>query len=231
MLILFLECKTLDNWENPIGTASLELGMVGFASDGIIGNNFKTIGTPLLTSKIRLKPEIRYINKKEFFRYQRFANQRDLTYKLRYIDSISEKPEYVHLAISDRVGIIKSLNKAINVDIYQSIRTDDNLKIITTIDCVFSADYINLIRGAEAVYLYKDPNNIPIIQIAKEGKELNIPFKECVVLSYQTSSFCWGKDKRREIKLMGLRKNKGPCAGHLERTADKLIRDLNYFKL
>lgn len=229
LIATLVSCSTYERILATPQSTPLELGMIGDLDATVTSKEFQTMGIPQLDGKIRLTPVFKSFNDLDYNAYKKLRKQEALDFKVRYIDSLPNKPQYVRLELQDRVGFLTELNAEKNSELKEQILTNTEADIITRIDWVVSEMAIERIKAADAVFLGQNYQHIPRIIISKNNQLTEMLFSEGLVLSYEVSQFCWGLDSRNEPKLMAIVENGKPCAGALKHNGNKLKKEKNLF--
>lgn len=198
LLPLLISCSQL-KYKKTVETKLPELATIGVFEKYPLGNYEQTKTVPLLNQSIRLK-------------YELISIEQSLAYSILKPDSITSRLDstLVSFSILDQFGLIQELNE--NKELFEFLKTKENLKIVTTIEMLFPKDILEKIKQCEEIYLTSERNKILSIQLQKNNKLLQqIEFSQGKIVDYSASNLCWGSPKGFKVQIIDLVTNGENC--------------------
>lgn len=220
LFIVCTACQTtkIKNDTYTIATSAPELGAIGQSQKNTKQENSFAVRTlPKLENKIRVTIGIVPFNRKLNKVYTSKARYNQNQTKVAYIDSLPKKPELVTIKILDITGLVSELNAAHNEDVFRLLRDTENSKIINSIAVSLSVDEITKIRQSDAYYLINSQEKKYTIALYKSGKKTDIiDINTESIVGYQTSTFCWATNQKRQWYIADIVEGSSNCSGNTQ---------------
>ncbi len=217
LLTLIVSCKTIQvkNDTFKISQSNVELGGLG-ESKSLFGvkNNFETTSFLTLNEKIKVEisviPFTKTINKT----YQNKAKFNQNLAKIKYVDSLPNKPEAVSLKVLDISSLVNEINQDYNAKQYTFIKDNQRTSIVTSVLVYLSTEELTKVRQADTYYLIQTDVAKYNIALYKEGKKVDyIDLANSVVLGYEVSKFCWSENQRGKWQVGDIVDKNSSCKG------------------
>lgn len=223
LLVCLTSCKLVSIGQESAKTLSSKpmLGTVGSYQDDIISSEFTPAGVPEFEDRIKLSVERVFFTKQTLKHYNaKTLNKED---KLRIVDSLDLKPSYLKLGISDKVGLVNSLNNAKNKDLKNYIEVTRDKTILTSVWIHFPEEFANLLEKAKELYLVNNHKSSYSIEVLNMDNSTQIlSFSEGTAFGYNFSGFCWQENYRHEAVIAALREVNGPCPGNTKKNPERV---------
>lgn len=197
------------------------LGAVGSFQDDIISSNFNEAGVPEFEGKIKLSVEKVFFNKQTLKQY----NNKTLNKKnvLRIVDSLDLKPSYLKLEISDKVGLVNTLNNAKNKELKNYIEVTRDKNILTSVWMYFPMKFSNIMENAKELYLINNnKSSYSIEALNMDNTRQILSFKEGTAFGYNFSGFCWTENNKHEAVIATFREVNESCPGNTKKNPEKV---------
>ncbi|MEL4309118.1 hypothetical protein [Joostella sp. CR20] len=232
LVVLCYSCKTVtvNNDNQIISDSQPQLGAIGFLESRLVlekeikRHTFKTVMLPSLESKIRLELHKEKFDKKRYTAYLNTSPKNE--YQVSYIDSISTKPEFLSLQLSDRLEYIEHLKG--DVKLINYLKDKPELQSVTSISIVVKPELVSFFNNAESIFLVYDKKlkeyHIELMEYS--GAKQKVYFNDVIVFAFNTSGFCWGANYKRQVELKML--SDGGCSKGLKKKATRVNIEKDY---
>lgn len=185
--------------------------------------DFETITTAILKNKIRIRISEVPFTEKSFNSYTEQLKYLGKTTNLSYIDSIKEKPYFVVVELTDKVGYITELNNEYNKEVLKYLKQSEDLELVSSISLVLQKNELQTIQKADDFYLETSQNKKVLLFCFQKGKEIGkLDLNSGFVLEYQVSNFCWGKTETDIIELFDIIKTGHSCSQGTYKNANEI---------
>lgn len=232
-LIIFISCQTINvhHQRNNLTTKQIVLANIGIDQENLLEKRYENEGLPYLNAPIKLQAIPIPFNKSKFKAFKKAKEFQQAEVNINYIDSIEQKPTFIHFQINDQVALLNNFNNTVNSDIKEYLMNQPKARVVTSLSIALPSQILNEIKQAETIYLEQDQGQKYIVSLYKENKLLNsFHFSEGVIFAYKTSGLCWKEDQRNHLKIVDLVTGEG-CPSETFSKASKAIKEENYFKL
>ncbi len=230
---VFSACKTVsfDQDTYRITSDSVLLGGIGTGKEYVLEGDYKNTAFVAYQQPIKLSSSILPFSKKTYKLFTNASKRQSADLKIKYTDSLVEKPKFVQLHISDKVTVLEQLNNKNNKQLIDYLKVQPEAKMVTSISLALSQEKLNQLLTAESAFLIQSGYKRFVIGLYKEGELIDqIQVNDGVVFTYETSSFCWKQNKRRQLQIVDMT-NGGPCPKKSYSKSIKASKEENYFKL
>jgi hypothetical protein len=217
LLIFVFSCQTLKvkNESFKTSKSNVELGVLG-ESKTLLGvkNNFQTNAFITLNEKIKVEVAIVPFTKQINKVYQEKAKFNQNLAKVKYIDSLPNKPEAVSLKIADISLLVNELNQEYNSTQYTFIKDNERTSIVTSLLVYLSQEELNKIRLADSYYLIQTDVAKYNISLYKQGKKAEVlDLATSTILGYEVSKFCWSENQKGKWQIGDIVNKNSSCKG------------------
>ncbi|MFA5297535.1 MAG: hypothetical protein WC389_04930 [Lutibacter sp.] len=226
-LAILTSCKTVvvNKQTQKIASSALELATIGKTKPNLQINTFEINAIPQLNKKIRVTAMVLPFNRAAFKAYIKAANLQGKRNVVKYVDSLSNKPMYVALKITDNVTLLEELNGGHNVTIFNYLKTVPNANMISEISMVFDASILSEIDQAEELYLSNVKYKKYDLELYRNGSLHNtIELTKGITFAYKLSSFCWGENGRHQPILVDIIDEHLNCNNNTQNSFQKVIK-------
>jgi hypothetical protein len=200
LLSFLIACKSLSIHDKKYKVCNdvTELASIGFIKTTFLKSNFSTRVFPKLENKIRVDVKLIPFTKAANKIYLQKSKYNQSQTKIKYIDSLSIKPELVKITILDLTGYMKELNSEYNSEVITFLKNTQKSKIVTSIVTTLSTDSYSKIMDADAYYIVNNQDKKYTLALYKLNKKTEtIDLNSSVIIAYQLSRCCWAINKGR----------------------------------
>lgn len=229
LALLLICCTPIKNLKNKNGLIP-SLGAVGKSNTSVLSKNFQQLGEPHIVESLALSVREIQFSKSMFKKYQTFKENQGAKPAIIYSDSVTVKPKYLSLEISDKVSLQSQLNNDGNKTVREYLAQDDGYALISQISFLADSEIKNHLTTAKSIFLVENSNGLLEIKIlnGKEKKALN--FLDIEIFEYDVSRFCWGKDRYGHLRIKAITNKTDKCPKGTEKKAYKLDNTKSYLK-
>lgn len=227
-------CKTigLDQFSKNSTTQQVSLGSIGLDKDFLLQSHFQNTAIPKYLNPIKLDASIKEFNRHTFNNFTKAKTHQSAEINLSYVDSISKKPKYIQLEISDTVAAITSFNSKENKAVKDYLENNKYANVITLISMALNEMDLDSIANADAIFSIEENYKTYSLQLYKANKKFDeIQFNQGIIFEYQTSNCCWQENKRHQLDIVDLVKSYNNCPNKTYRYAYRAKKKINYYKL
>ncbi|RYJ42042.1 hypothetical protein [Flavobacterium beibuense] len=227
-------CHTakITNEKYRVSDSVTELGSIGIANTGLnFENSFATRAFPKLENPVRLDVKTLPFNKDINDIYLSKVNTRQEEPKIKYVDSLPNKPVYVSLSILDVHSYVKELNSEYNKETVTLLKNTAHASVINGLAILLPEESLNKLKEADAYYLINNLDNKYSVALYKNGNRLDIiDLKQGTTLAYNLGKFCWTENDRHQWYIGDIVNDNTNCLGN---TSEKIKKkeDVNLFKM
>lgn len=207
------------------------LGTIGKEHKSLLNASLEQVGKPNVKDRIALSIREIQFNKAKFKTYTEYKTGRGEKPGITYSDSLSSKPKYLCLEISNKIALQSQLNEEYNKGVRDYLSNDEDYRIVSQIAFVTSPKNTQRIVKADGVFLSESNNGILGIALLEQNKSIHLDLSEWEIYDYKLSGFCWGKDKYGHEQIEAIRTNESGCPTGTEKNAQKLNETKSYLKL
>ncbi|XLS30047.1 hypothetical protein ACJD0Z_04300 [Flavobacteriaceae bacterium M23B6Z8] len=226
LIILSMSCSTLKVQQQTQRTSDQvpTLGSIGVVTGNLLNYSFRTYTQPELEEGIRLEMKKLPFTEKQFRVFDEQMKRSAETHTLIYSDSLEKKPYFFNFTIVDLIGLKKVMNSASNTTLRESLKTDADLRMVTTFSAVLTSGQEQLLSQAEAFYLVNiGASRLGIALVANNKTEHILDLEELQPFAWNDAGFCWGNNQRRQPEIKAIRPQSCPQSTY--KNAQKLIKD------
>jgi hypothetical protein len=228
ILIACTACQSIKikNDTYQLASSSPELGSIGHSNKkNVVVNNFDVRTLPKLENKIRIAIDIVPFDRKLNKAYQSKKKYNQEHAPITYVDSLPVKPELTTLKILDIHSLVKELNANYNSDVVRLLKDTKNFKMVTSLAVSLSADEITKIRQADAYYLATAQDSKYVVSLYKSGQKTDVlSIKPEAILAFQTSTFCWAMNQKKEWYIADIITGTNNCKGNTQSNIPNRIK-------
>ncbi|TXK78899.1 hypothetical protein [Mesonia sp. K4-1] len=207
------------------------LGSIGTGKEYILEEDYTNTAFVEYQQPIKLSSSILPFTKRTYKLFNEASKKQPSDLKINYTDSLVEKPKFVQLHISDKVTVLEQLNNKNNEELIDYLKVQPEAKMVTSISLALNQEKLNQLQTAEGAFLTQSGYKHYVISLYKEGEPIDqIQLNDGAVFAYETSSFCWKENKRRQLQIVDIT-NGDPCPKKTYSNSRKVIKEENYFKL
>ncbi len=229
-----ISCQTISIKDKTykVSNATTEIGSIGLSKSWYIKNDFLTKIFPILNEKIRVDVTVIPFDKKSnniFLKKSKFNQNQE---KIKYIDSLEVKPEFVTIDILDISGYISQINSENNTEVIRYLKDVQKAKVITSIATKLSIENISKIKLADTYYLNNIQDKKYTLVLYKSNKKSEtIDLQSGVVLGYQLSKCCWAISKKNKWYLSDIVRDCNSCKGSTQVKIKEKKNEKNLYKM
>lgn len=214
LFIGFVSCKTVTIHEQTqqIATAAIELLTIGVQDSNLQTTSFETAIIPQLNQKVRVHALMLPFDKTTNKAYLAAAVSQGKKSTVNYVDSLPIKPNYLTLNVIDKVTFLNELNRDYNKAEVHYLKTMGKAKLVTTISLVFNNQTIAEIAQADELYITNKKYKKYHLELFENNQFLKeIELTNATVFAYKLSTFCWGKNSKRQTAIINIIDENSKC--------------------
>lgn len=214
LFVIVVSCKTVvvNKQTQKIAASALELGTIGTSRTNLQINAFEINAIPQLDQKIRVKAMVIPFNKGTFKAYSKSLKFQGKKSKIKYVDSLPNKPKFITLKIVDKITLLNELISEKNKTVLNYLKIEPKANIIIGISMVFDNHILSEITQADELYLSNVKYKKYELELYKNKKlHKTITLSKGTTFTYNLSSFCWSRNKRHEPILVNLNSGNSKC--------------------
>lgn len=214
LFIGFVSCKTVTIHEQTqqIATAAIELLTIGIQDSNLQTTNFETAIIPQLNKKVRVHALMLPFDKTTNKAYLAAAVSQGKKSTINYVDSLPNKPNYLTLKVIDKVTFLNELNSDYNNAEVHYLKTMDKAKLVTTISLVLDEYTMTEIKQADEVYISNKKFKKYQLELYENNQfSKEIELTTGTVFAYKLSTFCWGKNSKRQTAIVNIIDENSKC--------------------
>lgn len=226
LLFISISCSVVREHEQKqqLSITTAELGTIGTANKSLLGNDFRQIGVPKLSKKVRVYAKALPFDKSTYKSYASLMKKSGQANTVILSDTLSDKnPVYIKFTITDLITMADALNASENHGLQTYLDNDNRYKMISAVTAVVPAQMHQQLINAEEIYLSQHGPNKLGLELIKDGKlhkKLNLA--SFTPFDYELSSFCWGKDNRNRNCIRAIVPGNSSCPKDTYKKAYKL---------
>jgi len=207
ILVGLFGCSTL-KYTSSIDQKLPELGSVGLFKSYALSDVNQSKGIVNLTKPVLLKVEKMHVASRNLFKIK---------------DSSAIQPKdstLVRISIVDKVSLLEQLNE--DQGLMNYLKQSKENSIVTSITVDVNSINMDQLMRAEELYLVKNRETTLSIELRDKGaKKSTIEFSQGTIVSYNSSEFCWGQNKKNRLEIFDLVPIGSGCNNNLYKTAAK----------
>ena len=154
-------------------TKQIVLANIGIDQENLLEKRYENEGLPYLNAPIKLQAIPIPFNKSKFKAFKKAKEFQQAEVVINYIDSIEQKPIFVHFQINDQMTLINNFNNAVNSDIKDYLMNQPKARVVTSLSIALPSQILNEIKQAETIYLEQDQGQKYIVSMYKENKRIS----------------------------------------------------------
>jgi hypothetical protein len=228
--VLAFSCKSIpvQNETQTTTTQSLSLGMIGEDKLFILEEDYNSIAIPIYKEQIKISASLVDFNKSSFKAFKKANSNKAEPLQ---IDTLSTDTKFLKLEIADRVAILNTLNEDQNEDVKKYLINKKDAHIISAVSIALDNEKLKFITEADALFLKQESHKTYVIKVYKNNQIVtSLSFNDGVVFAYQSSSFCWKENDRRQLEIVDLVESTDKCPNTTYRSAKRAKNKVDYFK-
>ncbi|WP_411032226.1 hypothetical protein [Spongiimicrobium sp. 3-5] len=229
-LAMLLLCCSPTKKITTTNTVIPDIGEIGKLDITLFHKDFLPVGKPSLIKPITLAARQIPFTKSQFKAYAQLKQGGGEEVPLQYIDSILNKPKYISLEISDRIGLQQQLNGEVNSGAREYLVQDESYGMVTKVSLRTKPSYWETILASDEVYLSQTSTGTHTLEIHQNNTIHFIPFSELEIFEYTTASFCWGLNKYGKEIIKAIPTTGEACPHNTEKKAYKLNENKSYLR-
>jgi len=203
----FSSCSTL-KYTSSVDEKLPELGSVGLFKSYALGDVNQSKGIVNLAQPILLRIEKIKIAPRDLFKSKDSV-------KVRTKDST-----LIRLSIVDNVSLLQQLNSDQSMMNY--LKQSQNNSVVTSITLDVNSLEMDQLMRADELYLVKNRETTLSVEMRDNGsKKSTFEFSQGIIVSYNSSEFCWGQNRKNRLEIFDLVPNGNSCNDNLYKTAKK----------
>lgn len=211
--------KTLQHSSKTEGPVAL--GVLGLQKRTMLKDQFKVTGLPKMEQRIRVQIQPVKFNLQAFKKYSAIAPQNP--HKIKYVDSLKNKPSYISINILDKLLLKENLIDKANKNVAKYIMSIPKTQIVTELSMVVPKMTLKTLVQAEALFLVSKDYKEYQLQLVTEGKVTDIfNFNDGTILGYGLSDFCWKINDRQQYELNDIVSEGNRCAKNSAKKLKKI---------
>jgi len=230
---IMIGCKTISiqNKQHFQTSQNITLGSIGIDENFILENTYSNIGLPKYFKPVKVNVIPTIFSKSTYAAYNKAKQSQNNLININYHDSLSIKPKFLSINISDRITLVSLLNHNQNRDVKDFLLNQNESQIVTSIAVVFNLENYDLLKDAEEVFIEQSGINNIAFKIYKESKLVDsINFNEGVVFSYRSASVCWKEDSKYQLEIVDLIEGDNSCPKEAYKSSKQAKKEINYYR-
>ncbi len=230
LILLTYSCSTYQN-KQQINTISIpELGSFVKNKGQLWFSSASEIGHCQWKKPLKVKLKQLPFNKVSYHQYSKYIEKSNRINSVAYVDSLPNKPKYLHLEIADKIELTSILNDKTNDKVRDYLSKDHEYKMATGISFSVEDATMPIFMTAEHMLLQQDSaKNVSLIVVTKnERKKVNL--NELEIFDFNFSSFCWGENRYHQKRIENIRSGNSKCPKGTYAKAAKIKDNSSYLK-
>lgn len=231
--LLISSCKTvhIKQDQQKLTNYPVTIGSIGEDRNFVIQKDYKTTAYPGYKKQIKIETQVVPFNKATFSAFQKARALQNAKVTIAYVDSLSIKPAFLNIRLSDRVAVINNMITVVNQDTFEYIKNKEKAHIVTSISVALEAKTILEIQNADEVFLSTYGVKNYVLKLYTNKKVVKtINFNDGVIFSYKTSNFCWKQDDKYRVQIIDIVESNKSCPKKSYRSAKRANKKINYYK-
>ena len=164
-------------------------------------------GMITLSSPLRLKTQKIVLKKRSLFSNDSLRN-------------IQQDSVLISFEILDKFALIEQMKTSQTTSAF--LKQNPKESIVTKISMSLPEYLQQRVMECDEVYLIQNQRNSHSITLYKNNTLIEtISFADGAIVNFETSSFCWGQNKKRRIEIFDLVDKRHTCDGGLYKSANK----------
>jgi len=206
------------------------IGTIVEVDKTLFGVSYQPIGTPQITKMLSLSVQEVPFTKRTFKKYNDLKLSQGKKPYFVFNDSLDIKPTYFNFTITDRIGLLKSLNSVDNSTIRQYLMQDSEYALIDEISVIVDEKQRGMLSDAKIIFLFENSFGNLVIKSVSKNIEDVIPVEIEDIFNMQTLTPCWGLNKFRQSEIQSLVRD-GSCPKGTKLNSTDLKNENPYLKL
>lgn len=232
-LLILTSCKTLSvqNKQYQTTTKQVALGSIGAHETFDLERTYTYSAVPdyVMPVKVQVTPIV--FNKTKF---RAFATAREFQASkvhLNFVDSIPEKPKFLNIETSDKVGLIHLLNSSENGSIKTYLQNQNRSHVVTNISMALNEKDMENLMTADEVFIEQiGLKAIGLALYSNTTLTRTINFNDGVVFAYRAASVCWKENSKYRLEIVDLVEGDNSCPNQSYSSAKRAKKKVDYFK-
>lgn len=233
LIFFFCSCSTLTINQQTQRTTSKKvlLSGIGVGSELLLENKYQNTAIVLYNQPIKVLATPISFTKKTYNAFVKAREHQPTDLNIRFVDSVSQKPKFIHLQVVDKVAILEELNSDKNLEIKNYLRVKHDARMVIAISMALDSEAVNAIVEAENIFLEQIRPKMYALNLFQEKKLIRtISFDEGVVFAYKTAGFCWQENQKHRLMVVDLTNQLSICPDNTYSNAKRAEKEFDYFK-
>ncbi len=216
LLLTLSACSSLQ-YKTTSAQALPELGTIGVYQKYALGDQIESKTVMDLSDPVRLAIQPIHISERQLFQKKdSLVTTKDSTlYRIEILDK---------MAIASQLNVSKGL---------EYLKKAEDCKIVTSVTLDFPSNIVTELESADELYLVQKKEKTLSVELRKNNKIVRcIEFTEGKIIDFETSAFCWGQNKRKDIVIFDLVPAGSACNANTYKSAAKAKKkhEIDFFK-
>lgn len=233
IVIVANSCKTISvqNKQYQTTTQKVTLGSVGIDETFDLERTYTYSGIPNYSEPIKVQLTPIAFDKTIFNAYNRAKELQPTSIKVVYVDSLSNKPRFLNIETSDKIGLVRILNEVENKEIKSYLKNQKDSHVVTNISIVVNENDMNDLIKADEVFMAQTGQKVIGLKLFTDNKVTRtINFNDGVVFAYRASSACWKENDKYKLEIVDLVEGNNGCPNRTYSSAKRAKKKINYYK-
>jgi len=205
------------------------IGAIGVNKTSLLKTEFTKIGEPNLATSLGLSLKVVPFNKSIFKSYTTYKARKGETPTIVYVDSLSVKPKYYTLTLTDHIGLKSELNNVSNNAVREYLETDRQYGVITQVTFVANFSFEEWVDNTDNFYVTEHRNHLRL-EFKSSWQSQFLDFEQLEIFGYEFATFCWKENMYGKPEIAVISVNGGFCPKNTEKDAVKLNDTKSYLK-
>jgi hypothetical protein len=206
------------------------IGAIGKQRSTLFSKSFLKVGEPQLSEPIAVTLQSVAFTPSQLAKYTKHHKSQGGKSKIIQGDSTNVQQWYYRAIISDAVGLTKQLNSMDNQPVTDYLKEDKELELLTGIS-FFTNEETSLQINTVEYYFINEINGALTLELLGDDGRFQIKMSSLQIFDFQTSNFCWKRNKRGHVEIAHILMDGKSCPGETESNPNKLDPILDYSKL
>lgn len=229
LAMLLNACGSMPNITKNVTQNTPNIGAIGVNKTTLLKTEFTKIGEPNLAKPLELSLKAVPFNKSVFKAYTTYKARKGETPTTVYVDSLSIKPKYYTLTLTDHIGLKSELNDVSNNAVLNYLETDRQYGVITQVTFVTNSSFEEWVDNADNFYITEHRNHLRL-EFKSSLQSQFLDFEQLEIFDYEFSTFCWKENMYGKPEIAVISVNGGFCPKNTEKDAVKLNNTKSYLK-
>ncbi len=206
------------------------IGSIGKHQSKLFKKDFQKVGEPILKDPIAVSIRSLAFTPAMQTRYIKYSQAMGTAPSMDFTDSTEVQHRFYQIRIIDAVNLSAQLNNTSNHTLKAYVEQDQDLEVLTQVSFITDPQTEQWIHTSEHFFLTTDGGSLAL-EFHKGNKASQIQVSSLEIFDFETSNFCWKRDRRGKLQIANILMDGSACPGDTEKNPGKLDVTNAYLKL